>query len=413
MKVLIVGSGGREHALAWKVSQSDLVSKIYCAPGNPGTAQLGENIAISPMDFENLIKFVQEDSIDLTIVGPEDPLVEGIVDKFESNKLKIFGPSRNAAQLEGSKRFAKELMQKYKIPTAQYASFINSGEARTFLSEEAQFPIVLKASGLAAGKGVLICQSIEEGLSGVRLIMEDKAFGDAGDSIIIEEFLEGEEISIFALCDGKDFLLLSPAQDHKKVYNGDKGKNTGGMGAYAPTPVVKKSLMLDIKSRIIVPTLQAMASENMPYKGLLYFGLILTAQGIRVLEYNCRVPLIMATIDGDIKNHTVQMHKGFAIDVVVASGGYPDAYEKGKKIGGLNALDPDILVFHAGTKMINDTLVTNGGRVLNIVARGDEFVSLSKHIYDNMGHISFEGAHYRTDIGYRAKAYLKNNVSIK
>ncbi len=425
MNVLVIGGGGREHALVWKIAQSELVQKIYCAPGNPGIAEIAENVSISPMGFDSLLKFVKDNQIDLTVVGPEDPLVAGIVNIFNSHGFKIFGPDKEGARLEGSKYFAKELMQKYHIPTANYENFNDPDLARSYINGEAEFPLVIKASGLAAGKGVLICQSKEEALAGISLIMEDKAFGTAGDRIIVEEFLEGEEVSIFALSDGDNFQLLSPAQDHKKVFDGDKGKNTGGMGAYAPAPIATPALLDTIKTDLVIPTFEAMKSEGMPYKGLLYFGIILSKIGPKVLEYNCRfgdpeaevilpllnsdiVPLLMATIDGGIKNIPIELSAGFALDVVLASGGYPDQYEKNKIIRGLDSIDPGILVFHAGTKSYGTNLVTNGGRVLNIVARGEDFLQLSEYLYNNLKNISFDGAHYRKDIGFRAIEFLSS-----
>jgi phosphoribosylamine--glycine ligase len=423
MKVLVIGDGGREHALVWKIAQSEQVSKIFCAPGNPGTELMAENISISSMDFENLLRFAKNNHIDLTVVGPEDPLASGIVDLFEQNGLKIFGPDKNAAQLEGSKTFAKNLMQKYNIPTAAFQSFNSATAAKTYVTEKAIFPLVLKASGLAAGKGVLICPSENEALEGIELIMNTRAFGAAGDSMIVEEFLEGEEVSVFALTDGRDYLLFSPAQDHKKVFDDDQGKNTGGMGAYAPAPIATTALIDQVKSSIIETTLKAMRSEGKTYKGLLYFGIIITKDGPKVLEYNCRfgdpeteiilpllksdlVPLMLATIEGNLKDHNIHLHDGYALDVVLASGGYPDSYEKGKIIKGLNSLDPDIYVFHAGTRSTGKKLLTNGGRVLNIVAKGNDFLNLRDLLYKNIKNISFDGMHYRKDIGFRALKYL-------
>jgi phosphoribosylamine--glycine ligase len=315
-------------------------------------------------------------------------------------------------------------MKKYQIPTAAYESFSSPEKAKNYIESEAKFPLVLKASGLAAGKGVLICHSIEEALDGIRQIMEDKDFGSAGDNMIIEEFLEGEEVSIFAISDGNDYLLLSPAQDHKKVFEGDQGKNTGGMGAYAPAPIATPEFIEKIKPEIIERTFEAMRSEGMPYKGLLYFGLIITEQEPKVLEYNCRfgdpeaevilpllksdlVPLMEASINGNIQEHSIQLYNEFALDVVLASGGYPENYEKGKIIEGLESLDPEILVFHAGTKIENNDLLTNGGRVLNIVSRADNFLSLTDSLYKNVARIKFEGVHYRKDIGYRAHKFFE------
>jgi len=424
MKILVIGGGGREHALVWKIAQSDQVDKIYCAPGNPGISEFAENVDISPMDFEKLVLFAKTNDIDLTIAGPEDPLVDGIVDHFNDQRLKIFGPTKDAAQLEGSKHFSKELMKKYQVPTAEYQSFSSSDKAKEYIETEAKFPLVLKASGLAAGKGVIICQSPGEALYGITQIMEDKAFGSAGDNLIVEEFLEGEEVSIFAISDGNDYLLLSPAQDHKKVFEGDQGLNTGGMGAYAPAPIATPSFLEEIKPEIIERTFEAMRSEGMAYKGLLYFGLIITTEGPKVLEYNCRfgdpeaevilpllasdlVTLMEASIAGTIGKQSVELSDKFALDVVLASGGYPEKYEKGKLIEGLESLDSDILVFHAGTKLENENLVTSGGRVLNIVARADNFLSLTKSLYENVSRIKFEGVHYRKDIGYRARKYFE------
>jgi phosphoribosylamine--glycine ligase len=423
MKVLVIGSGGREHALVWKIKQSDQVEKIFCTPGNPGTAELAENIDISPLDFVKLAAFVKDRKIDLTVVGPEDPLVEGIVDYFGDRGLKIFGPSKNAARLEGSKHFSKELMKKYQIPTADFKVFSSPEKARDYIEKEANFPLVLKASGLAAGKGVLICQSQEEVLIGIKRIMEDKAFGSAGENIVIEEFLDGEEVSIFAISDGNDYLLLSPAQDHKKVFEGDQGENTGGMGAYAPAPVASPEFIDKIKPEIIDRTFEAMCSEGMPYKGLLYFGLIITNEGPKVLEYNCRfgdpeaevilpllksdlVTLMTASIEGTIGKQSIQLYSEYALDVVLASGGYPKSYEKERVIKGLESLDPNILVFHAGTKSYNNNLLTNGGRVLNIVAKAENFLFLTDFLYKNVAKIKFDGVHYRKDIGYRARKYF-------
>jgi phosphoribosylamine--glycine ligase len=315
-------------------------------------------------------------------------------------------------------------MKKYQIPTAAYESFTSPEKAKIYIDTKARFPLVLKASGLAAGRGVLICHSVEEALEGIRQIMEDKDFGSAGDNMIIEEFLEGEEVSIFAISDGNDYLLLSPAQDHKKVFEGDQGKNTGGMGAYAPAPIATPEFIEKIKPDIIERTFEAMRSEGMPYKGLLYFGLIITDQGPKVLEYNCRfgdpeaevilpllksdlVLLMEASIDGKIGGQSIELYNEYALDVVLASGGYPEKYEKGKMIRGLDTLDPEILVFHAGTKSENDNLLTNGGRVLNIVSRSDNFISLTDSLYDNITRIKFEGVHYRKDIGYRARKFFE------
>jgi phosphoribosylamine--glycine ligase len=423
MKVLIIGNGGREHALVWKIAQSPLVKQVFCAPGNPGTAEIAQNVAINVLEFEKLLRFAEESKIDLTVVGPEDPLATGIVDLFRDHDLKIFGPDKKAAQLEGSKDFAKNLMKKYHIPTAAFRSFDAIQPAIDYIRSLKRYPVVLKASGLAAGKGVLICHSVEEALSGINLIMKNKAFGSAGDRMIIEEFLEGDEVSLFAICDGKDYLLLSPSQDHKKVFDADQGKNTGGMGAYAPAPVATNEVIATVRSTIVEPTLSAMTAEGMPYLGLLYIGIILTGEGPKVLEYNCRfgdpetevvlpllksdlIPLLLASVEGRLKKQQVSFNEGFALDVVLTSGGYPDAYEKGKVIKGLKSLEPDILVFHAGTRTENNQLLTCGGRVLNIVATGKNFPDLRQQVYKNIQEIGFEGMHYRRDIGDRALKYL-------
>lgn len=423
MKVLVIGSGGREHTLVWKIAQSPSVNKIYCAPGNPGIAEIAENVNIKASDLDGLLQFAKNEKIDLTVVGPEDPLVAGIVDKFESEGLKIFGPSKAAAQLEGSKAFAKALMKKYKIPTAKYQKFTSAVDALIYLKFIEKYPVVLKASGLAAGKGVLICQNLQETVAGTNLIMKDRAFGDAGNEMVIEEFLEGEEISIFALVDGENYKLLSPSQDHKRVFDNDQGKNTGGMGAYAPAPKATDELVKKIEKSIVQPTIQAMIKEGRPYKGLLYFGIIVTESGPKVLEYNCRfgdpetevvlplldsdlVQLMLASINGKLKDERINIKEGYAVDVVLASGGYPDAYEKGKVIEGLNNLDKEILVFHAGTKMDGGKLLTNGGRVLNIVALGNDFKATRQKVYDAVEKIEFEKKHYRKDIGNRALSLL-------
>ncbi len=422
MKVLVIGSGGREHALVWKIAQSPLVKKIYCAPGNPGIGELAENVSIAASDIKKLLGFAEDNNIDLTVVGPEDPLADGIVDIFEDAGLKIFGPNKAAARLEGSKAFSKKLMKKYKIPTAVYQTFTSSVDALIYLKFIQKYPVVLKASGLAAGKGVLICQNLQEAVAGTNLIMKDKAFGSAGDEIVVEEFLEGEEVSIFALVDGEHYKLLSPSQDHKRVFDNDQGKNTGGMGAYAPAPLATAAFISDVEQKIIKPTIEALKKEGSPYKGLLYFGIIVTESEPKVLEYNCRfgdpetevvlpllesdlVPLMLATIDGTMQEQSIKFKTGYAIDVVLASGGYPDSYEKGKIIHGLDSADNDTIIFHAGTKLSGNDIVTSGGRVLNIVTVGEDFKQTQGQVYKNVEKISFEGGHYRKDIGNRALAH--------
>jgi phosphoribosylamine--glycine ligase len=425
MRVLVIGSGGREHTLVWKIAQSSMVDKIYCAPGNPGISKIAENVSIKASALDELLKFALDNKIDLTVVGPEDPLVFGIVDRFKRAGLKIFGPDKKAAQLEGSKAFAKELMKKYQIPTAAYEIFTVAGRAKSYIEHLTHFPVVLKASGLAAGKGVLICQSKEDALDGISVLMEMKIFGEAGEYVVIEEFLEGEEVSIFVISDGENYHLLSSSQDHKKIFDGDRGKNTGGMGAYAPAPLADNAFIQEIEDTVIKPTLEAMRNEGAPYQGLLYFGIIVTDQGPKVLEYNCRfgdpetevvlplldsdlVPLLLASIEGNLIKHTVSLKKGYAFDVVLASGGYPDAYEKGKVISGLEKLDDRIMVFHAGTSFSEGKLLTSGGRVLNIVGVGNSLKEVREFVYKNITHISFEKMYYRSDIGFRAFKYIKD-----
>jgi phosphoribosylamine--glycine ligase len=424
MKVLVIGSGGREHALVWKISQSPLVEKIYCAPGNPGTSLQAENIPIAANDLESLLKFARDHQIELTVVGPEDPLVEGIVDRFREHGLSIFGPTQAAARLEGSKVFAKNLMHKYGIPSARYNVFTGLEQANQFLKSLNKFPVVIKASGLAAGKGVIICQNREEAIQCITEIMDKKIFGAAGDQVVIEDFLLGEEVSVFVLTDGIHYRLLSPAQDHKKILDGDLGKNTGGMGAYAPAPVADDKLVSLVERMVIQPTLQAMDQEGCICTGMLYVGLIITEDGPKVLEYNCRfgdpetevvlpllksdlVPLLMATTNRTLDQHDIELHEGFAVDVVLASGGYPDKYEKDKVITGLDKIEREILVFHAGTIRKDNQYRTSGGRVLNVVGVGTNFKSTREKVYKNIQHIRFDQMHYRKDIGFRALEYLE------
>jgi len=424
MKVLVIGNGGREHTLVWKSAQSPLVEKIYCAPGNPGTVSLSENIPIAAHNIEALLTFAREKQIDLTVVGPEDPLVAGIVDRFRETGLRIFGPTRAAAQIEGSKVFAKDLMKKYGIPSAYYEVFTNLDQACQYLTGRNKYPVVIKASGLAAGKGVIICQQQAEAIQAVTEIMEKKVFGTAGDQVVIEDFLSGEEVSIFVLTDGDNYRLLSPAQDHKKVLDGDQGKNTGGMGAYAPAPLADNKLISQVEQTVIQPTLLAMKKEGCTYTGMLYVGLIITRDGPQVLEYNCRfgdpetevvlpllksdlIPLLMATTDHTLDQHKIDLHRGFAVDVVLASGGYPDKYEKDKVISGLDLMDREILVFHAGTVYKDDQYRTGGGRVLNVVGVGSDFKLTREKVYDNIQRIRFDQMHYRRDIGSRALKYLE------
>ncbi|HBG45858.1 MAG TPA: phosphoribosylamine--glycine ligase [Deltaproteobacteria bacterium] len=420
MKVLIIGSGGREHALAWKLSQSKKVSRLFIAPGNPGTARHGENVAISAEDIEGLKAFALKEQINLTVVGPELPLTLGITDSFTMAGLKVFGPSRAAAEIEGSKAFSKELMFRHNIPTAFYKRFDEPGPARSYI-ETHDAPFVVKADGLAAGKGVIICQRREEALHAVDLIMAKKAFGAAGKTIIIEEFLTGEEASFLAITDGRTVLPLAPAQDHKAVFDDDKGPNTGGMGAYSPAPIVTPALEQQIMETVMLPTVKAMEAEGRPYKGILYAGLMMTSKGPRVLEFNCRfgdpetqpilmrmetdlLDLLAAAVDGKLHELEIEWKKKAAVCVVMAAQGYPGDYLKGSEIKGLAdaATLKETMVFHAGTAMKDGKVVTSGGRVLGVTALGDTIKDAIDNAYLAVGKISWEGAHYRNDIGKKA-----------
>ncbi len=418
MKLLVIGSGGREHTIAWKLAQSPKVSTVYIAPGNAGTASLGENVALDITDHEMVKKFVKEKSIDLTVVGPEQPLVNGLVDALQNENLPVFGPRQNAAQLEGSKAFAKEFMQRHGIPTAASETFTDYNAATKYVEEHVE-PLVVKASGLAAGKGAIVCKTREEALAALERILVVREFGEAGDQVVIEEFLVGEELSIIALADGETYQLLSPSQDHKAAYDNDEGPNTGGMGAYAPAPVATPTLLQTITSTIIEPTLSGMIEEGAPYLGFLYFGLMITADGPKVLEYNCRLgdpetQVILPLIDGDffellnaavmghLKEIPFRLSDQFATCVVAASGGYPEAYEKGKHISGLDSVNSEYTtVFHAGTGRSNSDFVTSGGRVLGVTCLGSTLKNSIDRAYQEIGKIQFEGMHYRKDIGLK------------
>lgn len=419
MKILVVGSGGREHTLVWKLSQSPKVEKIYCAPGNAGINQLAECKSISATDIQGLLKFADKKGIDLTIVGPEAPLVMGIVDAFQAQGLTIFGPSQKAAAIEGSKIFAKYVMDKYNIPTAEYKIFDNVNNAKFYI-KKAPFPLVIKADGLAAGKGSIVCFTLEEALAALDNIMVNRIFGDAGKKVIIEEYLVGEEASVLVLTDGINFISLIPAQDHKPIFDGDRGPNTGGMGAYAPATVVDKKMLQLINDKIIVPTIKGMALEGRPYRGVLYAGLMITKTGPKVVEFNCRfgdpetqaiLPLIKTDLaeilfsccTNSIRAKAVETLNKFAVSVVMASGGYPGSYEKGKIILGLNKqFDDNILIFHAGTKIDKGNYITNGGRVLAVTAVADNVKEAICNAYHVVRNITFDGAYYRKDIAYKA-----------
>ncbi len=419
MKVLVVGSGGREHALVWKVAQSPLVEKIYCAPGNGGTAELAENVPLADSDIPALADFAVEKGIDLTIVGPELPLTLGIVDEFEKRGLRIFGPNKKAAELEGSKIFAKQFMERHRIPTARFKVAESQAQAlRILKSGEFFFPLVIKADGLAAGKGAVVCPSKRRAEEVVESMMTKKQFGDAGSKVVIEEYLTGKEVSFIVISDGSKIQPLVTTMDHKAVYDGDKGPNTGGMGAISPSPFITPQLYEEIIGRIVFPTINRMREEGRPYRGVLYAGLMLTEQGPKVLEYNCRfgdpetqvqmlrlesdlIQVLLNSLDGDVLKTEIQWSDKAAGCVVLASGGYPLSYEKGKLIRGLKEVSaiPGIVIFHAGTKFQGGEYFTNGGRVLNVCASEKTLAQTMENIYSAIAAISFEGVHYRRDIG--------------
>jgi len=419
MKVLIVGSGGREHAIAWKVAQSPRVDKIYCAPGNAGIASVAECVPIGAMEFDKLVAFAREKEIDLTVIGMDDPLVGGVVDAFEAAGLRVFGPRKNAAILEGSKAFSKNLMKKYHIPTAAYETFTDPKEALRYL-ETAKMPIVLKADGLALGKGVLICQNLEEARAGVQELMMDKKFGSAGDEIVIEEFMTGREVSVLSFVDGNIVKIMSSAQDHKRAKDGDQGLNTGGMGNFSPSPFYTEEIDAFCKKYIYQPTVDAMKAEGRPFKGVIFFGLMLTADGPKVLEYNARfgdpeaqvvlprlendiVDVFEACIDGTLDQVDLQFDNDRAtVCVILASDGYPVSYKKGFPIEGLEAFaDKDnYYVFHSGTKFDeNGRIVTNGGRVLGVTATGSSLKEARAKAYEATEWVRFENKYMRHDIG--------------
>lgn len=422
MKVLIIGSGGREHALAWKVAQSNLVEKVFVAPGNAGTAleDKTENISLGTEALNELVSFASEKKIDLAIIGPEAPLVDGITDLFVKAGLKCFGPTAYAAQLEGSKAFANDFMARHNIPTGSYRAFTNFDEARTYLSTQKR-PVVVKADGLAAGKGVIICQTEEEAVESMEKMLVARAFGEAGQRIVIEEFLEGEEASFIVMVDGKNILPLATSQDHKAVYDGDTGPNTGGMGAYSPAPVITPMIYDRVMKEVIEPTVQGMASEGHSYLGFLYAGLMIDKGGTpNVLEFNCRfgdpetqpillrlqsdfIELVMAAMDQRLDKIEAKWDARASLGVVMAAGGYPTSYNKGYPISGLTDQEGEgIKVFHAGTTLQDHQVLTSGGRVLCVTALGSTVKEAQARAYDRIKQISWEDVYYRTDIGYRA-----------
>ena len=417
MKVLIVGSGGREHAIAWKVAQSEKVDKIYCAPGNAGCAEYAECVPIGAMEFDKLVAFAKENEIDLTVIGMDDPLVGGVVDAFEEAGLRVFGPRKNAAILEGSKAFSKDLMKKYNIPTAAYENFDDADAALAYL-QTAKFPIVLKADGLALGKGVLICNTLEEAKDGVRSIMMDKQFGTAGNRMVIEEFMTGREVSVLSFVDGNTIKTMTSAQDHKRAKDGDQGLNTGGMGTFSPSPFYTDEVDEFCKKYIYQPTVDAMKAEGREFKGIIFFGLMLTPDGPRVLEYNARfgdpetqvvlprmksdiVDVFEACIDGTLDQVELEFEDNAAVCVVLASDGYPLSYEKGFPIEGLEEFQKHegYYCFHAGTKFDGDKIVTNGGRVLGVTAKGKDLKEARANAYAATEWVSFANKYKRNDIG--------------
>jgi phosphoribosylamine--glycine ligase len=427
MKILVVGKGGREHALVWKLAQSPRVEKVFCAPGNAGTALDGVNVPVETNDFDALIRFAGKEEIGLTVIGPEEPLANGIVDEFQKVGLRVFGPTRAAAQLEAGKAFSKRVMHDADVPTAEWRSFDHPEPARHYIQTR-EYPVVVKADGLAAGKGVIVCKTNEDALDAVDRIMVKEEFGRAaGRQVVIEKRLEGEELSILALVGGRTIIPLPPTQDHKPAFDGDTGPNTGGMGAYCPAPIGTAELLKEVDSTILVPTVHALKRRRCPFRGMLYAGLMVTNQGPRVLEFNCRLgdpetqPLLMrlktdlldlleAVVDdtlGDFAEECLEWDPRPAVCVVMASQGYPGTYAKGRVISGLNHAGelPDVKVFHAGTKLENNFVVTDGGRVLGVTALGETLADAKKRAYEAAAKIQFQGAFYRRDIADKALSH--------
>ncbi len=430
MKVLVIGSGGREHALVWKIAQSPKVDEIYCTPGNPGIGKIAKNIPNTVDQLRTLVKFAKKEKIDLTIVGPEIPLVAGVVDLFRKNNLAIIGPTQKAAQIEGSKVFAKKLMKKYDIPTAKFEAFREYKKARSYLKSQ-DYPLVIKADGVSAGKGVAVCKNHTDALKFLKKLMRDKIFGNSGNNVVIEECLFGQEVSFMAATDGSNFITLLPSQDHKRVFENDKGPNTGGMGAYAPIPWVSKTLILEVEDQIIQPTIKALKKEGSTYSGILYPGIILTKDGPKVLEFNCRfgdpetqpvlsllksdiIDLFLAIVQKKINKIKIKWYKGSAICVVLTSKGYPEKYKTDQEIFGLDKLNnkKNIYAFQSGTKFVGGKVVTSGGRVLGITAQDKNLLSAIKKAYKYIGKagIHFSGMHYRKDIGKKGLKLFKYTI---
>ena len=414
MKILVVGGGGREHAICWKLSKEANVDKIYCAPGNAGISNVAQCIDIQDSNIENLLNFAKENQIDLTIVGPEIPLVAGIVDKFEKEGLKIFGPNKKCAQLEGSKSFSKDFMIRHNLPTAKYKEYTDLDEAISEI-DSFGYPVVIKADGLAAGKGVVISENREDAITTLKEMMSDKKFGNAGDKIVVEEFLTGIETSILAFVDNDTIVPMVSSKDHKKVFEGETGLNTGGMGTFSPSEIYTEKLAKEVQEKILDKTLEGFKKDNLNYKGILFVGLMITEDGPKILEYNVRFgdpetqsvlfrldtdlnKIISEILNNNLKNIEINYSKEEAICVMLTSGGYPENYEKGKVISGLENLDSDIVVFHSGTKFDNENIVTNGGRVIGITAKGKTVKEAAQKVYENIKKINFEKMHYRKDI---------------
>ncbi len=424
INVLLIGSGGREHALAWGISKSSKLGKLFTAPGNPGTAQLGENVALNVSDHDAVWEFIQTNDIELTVVGPEQPLVEGIADYLEEKGHAVFGPKKQAAMLEGSKEFAKDFMKRHNIPTAAYEVFSQDefDKAAGFIKEQGKYPVVLKADGLAAGKGVLIPETEKEALEALDELKSGSLSG-AASRLVIEEFMVGEEASVFAICDGDSFKVIGNAQDHKRIGEGDTGLNTGGMGAYSPTPIATEEILEIIERDIIKPTIDGMKAEGYPYQGFLYVGLMITSEGPKVVEYNCRfgdpecqviiprmktdlLDVIHSCTKGNLASTTIKFDEQYRCTVVLASGGYPEAYEKGKEITGIEKV-ANAIVFHAGTKIEDEKLYSNGGRVLNVVGSGDTLQKAIDVAYSEIKKIHFDKAYFRNDIGAKGLKHLR------
>ncbi|MGM0546132.1 MAG: phosphoribosylamine--glycine ligase [Bacteroidota bacterium] len=425
MNVLLLGSGGREHAMAWSIAKSDKLNELFIAPGNPGTAQIGTNVDLSPTDFDGILSFIEDNGIDLTVVGPEKPLVEGITDFLEEKGHNVFGPSKYAAQLEGSKKFANEFMKQNRIPTADFQTYSRDEftKALKVIKSKDEYPVVLKADGLAGGKGVFICESAEEVEKRLNELKEDERFQKAAQKLVVEEFMRGEEASVFVISDGKTAKILHYAQDHKRIGDGDTGLNTGGMGAYCPTPVIGNKMLQRIEKEIILPTISAMLLDENPYKGILYCGLMMTNEGPKVVEFNCRLgdpeaqavlpslesdflELMEASVNEDLDNTEVKVDNRYRCCVVLASDGYPLEYQKGKVITGIEDVSEDALVFHAGTKMEDDKIYSDGGRVLSVVGAGDTLDESIQKTYGEVKKVNFENRYYRSDIGTKGLKYL-------